>query len=123
MGGCKKWRGELHLPVYGDWGLSGTSMPPPEKKGLWRGAAQASLGGLGQLCPGRKGIPVASVLVKVHPASSRENPVLNRFMQRKEMCHLKSQQVESRDSGLVCLEIGFPSVPLGVKSILRLELG
>lgn len=66
---------------------------------------------------------MASVLVQVHPAASRETPVLNCLMPRKEMCHLKSQQVESRDSGLMCLEIGFPSVPLGVNSILGLELG
>lgn len=47
VGGCEKWCGELRLPVYGDWGLSGTSMPPPEKKDLWRGAAQPLWGAWG----------------------------------------------------------------------------
>lgn len=50
--------------------------------------------GQGQSCPGRKGVPEAFVLFKVHLASSSGNRVLNCLMQKKETCHLMSQQAE-----------------------------
>lgn len=50
--------------------------------------------GLGQPCPGRKGVPRAFVLMRAHSASSSGNLKSNCLLQKRETCHLMPQQVE-----------------------------